>query len=53
MGGKSHEPLLKWPVMKHLKGNYSLLPLVAVLGFGCTLSIMHSGRQLTKNPDVF
>ena len=38
--------------MKHLKGNYSLIPLVGVLGFGCVLAILQSGRQMFKNPDV-
>jgi hypothetical protein len=53
MGGQAAgESAYKFPMMKHLKGNYSLLPLVGVLGFGCLLSVMHSGRQLTKNPDV-
>ena len=41
-----------FPVIKHLKGNYSLLPLFGVLGLGTALCVLHSGRQLTKNPDV-
>lgn len=39
-------------IVKQLKGNYSLIPLVAVLGFGVSLCAFSSFRNLLKSPDV-
>jgi hypothetical protein len=37
---------------KHLKGNYSLIPLVAVGIFGLSIMAASSLRHFIKNPDV-
>jgi hypothetical protein len=39
-------------IVKQLKGNYSLIPLVGVLGFGVFLCSFSSFRTLFKSPDV-
>ncbi len=40
------------PIMKHIKGNYSLIPLFFSLGLGVGFAVFHSVRQLTRNTDV-
>jgi hypothetical protein len=44
--------MFEWPMMKHLKNNYSLVPIVVVCLFGCALPAFQILRTLAKNPDV-
>jgi hypothetical protein len=56
MGGASKQvagqSYVSFPMMKQLKGNYSLIPLVAIAAFGCALATFHGFRQLFKSPDA-
>jgi hypothetical protein len=54
MGGatNANNKLFEWPVMQHVKGNYSLIPIVGVIIFGCGLCGFQILRTLIKNPDV-
>ena len=44
--------LVSFNIKKHLKGNYSLIPLVAVGIFGLSIMTASSLRTLIMNPDV-
>ena len=54
MGGntKTAGSMLEFPIMKQLKGNYSLLPTVFVCAFGLSLAGFQITRSLIKNPDI-
>ena len=44
--------LFYFPVGKQIKGNYSLVPIVALIGFGIILPTLASFRTIFKSPDV-
>ena len=52
MGGEAKGKIIDFPIMKQIKGNYSLLPVVFVCAFGVALSSFQIARTLLKNPDV-
>jgi hypothetical protein len=51
-GGAANGKMFEWPIMKHIKGNYSLIPIVFVCAVGCALPAWQIARTLAKNPDV-
>lgn len=52
MGGSKGGKIVDFPIMQHVKGNYSLLPVIFVCGFGVALSSWQILRTLTKSPDI-
>ena len=52
MGGVAKEKMIDFPIMKQVRKNYSLFPIVVVVGFGCALSAFAIVRTLTRSPDV-
>ena len=52
MGGASKEKLFQFDIMRQVKNNYALVPLVFVIGFGTFLCSWQMLRTVTKNPDI-
>ena len=52
MGGEAKGKMFEFSLMKQIKGNYSLLPIVFAVGVGCTLCAFHITRLLVKSPDI-
>jgi hypothetical protein len=50
--GPADKGLMYFPVRKQLRNNYSLIPLVACVGFGCALAAFHGFRLMFRSPDV-
>jgi NADH dehydrogenase (ubiquinone) 1 alpha subcomplex subunit 4 len=51
-GAEAKNKMIEFPMMKQIKGNYSLLPIVLIVGFGMGLSVFAMGRNLLRSPDV-
>jgi hypothetical protein len=51
-GVTKEDKLFYWPVAKHLKGNYSLIPIFVVIAIGITLPAWQIVRTLRRSPDV-
>lgn len=56
MGGEANnfgkEKLFRLDVIKQVRGNYALVPLVLTIGFGSLICGWHCLRQITRNPDI-
>lgn len=52
MGGGSDKKLIEFSIMRQLKANYSLLPIVFIGVFGMSLSAYQIIRTLTRSPDI-
>lgn len=52
MGGEAKGKLFELSIVKQVRANYALIPIVFVGAFGMCLSIFQMGRTLLKSPDV-
>ncbi|CAF0719411.1 unnamed protein product [Brachionus calyciflorus] len=52
MGGGAKGKLFEISIMKQLRNNYALLPIVVAGAFGLSLSAFAIVRTLSKSPDV-
>ena len=52
MGGKTTEKLVKFEILKQLRSNYSLIPIVFAGAFGMGLCVWQICRTLARSPDV-
>jgi hypothetical protein len=52
MGGEAKGKLFEFTLLKQVKGNYSLIPLVLIGAFGVSLSAFQIIRTLSRSPDV-
>ena len=52
MGGEAKGKLFEVSIMKQVRANYSLLPIVCVGIFGMGLSAFAIARTLSRSPDV-
>ena len=52
MGGGEKRPLVEFTMMKQLRKNYALIPIVLVGAFGMGLCAFQITRTLTTSPDV-
>jgi hypothetical protein len=52
MGGGSKGKIFEFTMIKQLKSNYALLPIVLVGCFGASLSAFAIIRTLSRSPDV-